>query len=320
MSVILDVVLPVFAIIIAGFLAGRARLLGAEASAALNQFVYWFALPPVIFLGLARRPLDQALNGPFVVAFLGAMLLVYALAWGWGWAQGRERRAVLALQALNACFPNTGYMGIPLFLAAFGPGGLAPAILATVLNSAVMIALAVAMLEMDRSAGAGTARALRDAGRALLRNPLVMASVAGALWSLAGLPVPRPLINFGELLGAAAGPAALFAIGLFLSARPLGVDIMRKGDDGSGGAGIGWIVALKLVGQPLLTWWIGAGFLPIDAAWMRAAILLAALPTGSLTFVLAQHYGVYVERSSAVVLVSTVLSMATLSALLALLT
>src|SRR5689334_3358695 len=182
MSAIIDIVLPVFAIIIAGF--------------------------------LARRPLSETLNGSFVVAFTGAMLLVYALAWGWGWAQSREPRAAWALQGLNACFPNTGYMGIPLFLAAFGPGGLAPAILATVLNSAVMIGLAVVMLEIDRSAGSGTGRALRDAGRGLLRNPLVMASAAGALWSLAGLPVSRPLVNFCELLGAAAGPVALFAIGL----------------------------------------------------------------------------------------------------------
>lgn len=307
MSAVIDVALPVFAIILAGFLAGRARLLGDAASEALNKFVYYFALPPVVFLGMARRPLDEILNWPFITAFLGSMLAVYALAWGIGWALHRERPSVLSMQALNASFSNTGYMGIPLFLTAFGPEGLPPAILATVIMSAVGVGLAVVVLELCRSAGDGVGKALADVGRALLRNPLVMGPAIGVLVSVAGVPVPAPVVNLGNLLGASAGPCALFAIGLFLAGRPLA----------SGLGEVAWISALKLVVQPLLTWYLAFHVLALDAHWAASAVILSALPTGALTFVVAQQYRTYVDRTSAVILVSTVASVLTLSAILA---
>ncbi|WP_207483202.1 AEC family transporter [Arenibaculum pallidiluteum] len=307
MSAVVNVALPVFAIILAGFLAGRSRLLGDLASEALNKFVYYFALPPVVFLGMARRPLDEILNWPFITAFLGPMLAIYVMAWALGWILHRESAENLSLQALNASFANTGYMGIPLFLTAFGQEGLPPAILATVIMSAIGVGLAVIVLELCRSAGHGIAKALRDVGSALLRNPLVMAPLVGMAVSMTDLPVPVPAVNLGNLLGAAAGPCALFAIGLFLAGRPLSADL----------AEIGWITALKLIWQPLLTWIVAFHMLTMEAHWARSAVILAALPTGALTFVIAQQYKTYVERTSAVILVSTVLSVLTLSGLLA---
>lgn len=307
MSAVVNVAIPVFAIILAGYLAGRLRILGDAASEALNRFVYFFALPPVVFLGMARHPLEEVLNWPFIAAFLGAMLAVYAAGWAIGFAVHRERAPVLSMQALNACFANTGYMGIPLFLAAFGEAGLAPAILATVIMSAVMVGLAVVVLELSQRSGNGPVHALLDVARALLRNPLVMATVLGMAWSVAGLRVPVPLDSFGSLLGASAGPCALFAIGLFLAGRPLTADLGE----------IGWIVALKLLLQPLLTWWLAFQVLRLDPYWAASAVILAGLPTGALTFVIAQQYRVHVERTSAVILVSTIASVLTLSPLLA---
>jgi malonate transporter len=290
MSAVVNVAIPVFAIILAGYLAGRLRILGDAASESLNRFVYFFALPPVVFLGMARHPLGEVLNWPFITAFLGAMLIVYAAGWVIGFAAHREQAPVLSMQALNACFANTGYMGIPLFLAAFGEAGLAPAV-----------------LELSLRSANGPVRALLDVGRALLRNPLVMATMLGMAWSVAGIPVPVPLDSFGSLLGASAGPCALFAIGLFLAGRPLTADLGE----------IGWIVALKLLLQPLLTWWLAFQVLQLDPYWAASAVILAGLPTGALTFVVAQQYRIHVERTSAAILVSTIASVLTLSPLLA---
>jgi len=170
-TTVLNTALPVFAIILAGYLAGRRRMLGEGASDSLNAFVYFFALPAVMFLGIARRPLQEVLNWPFIGAFLGAMLAIYVLAWAVGWMIHGERPEILSMQALNACFSNTGYMGIPLFLTAFGPDRLTPVILATVMMGTVMVGIAVVVLELCRTAGRGLVRALADVGRALLRNP-----------------------------------------------------------------------------------------------------------------------------------------------------
>lgn len=305
MQVVFDVALPVFAIIVAGYAGGR-TVLGQASSQALSAFVYWFALPAVLFLGMARQPLKDIFNLPFIGAFLGAMLVIYALGGLLGRLLHRDRSEVHAIQGLNAAFSNTGYMGIPLFLAAFGADRLLPAIIATVVMSVVMVGLAIIWIELALSAGHGLGHALKDVGKALLRNPLILSSFAGLGWNLSGLPLPTPLVNFCQLVGAAAGPCALFAIGVFLAGRPLAIDWRR----------VGWMVPLKLVVQPLLTWALIATVFPLDRFWTGAALLLAALPTGALTFVVASQYRVYVEQTSQVILLSTVASVPVLSLIL----
>ncbi|WP_431856664.1 AEC family transporter [Azospirillum sp.] len=309
MSVVVNVVLPVFAIILAGYLSGKAKLLGSASSEALNKFVYWMALPPVLFLGTARRPLAELLNGPFIGAFLGSMLMVYALGALLGRVLHKEKSETLCMQGLTACFSNTGYMGIPLFIAYFGADRLAPAILATVIMSAIMVGIAVIWLEFAASHGQGMGKALRDVGKAVAKNPLIVSTAVGVLWSLL-LPqgsVPQPIVTFCELMGAAAGPCALVAIGLFLATREIRAPIGE----------IAWVVALKLLVHPLLCWLLIRTLFPMDAFWTASAMVLAALPTGALTFVVATQYRIYIERTSAAILVSTVVSVVTLSVVLA---
>lgn len=305
MQVIVNVALPVFAIIVAGYGGGRS-VLGQSASTALSAFVYWFALPAVLFLSMARQPLGQIFNGHFLGAFLGSMLMVYFGAALLGRLLRRQGWAVHSLQGLNAAFSNTGYMGIPLFLAAFGADHLLPALIATVVMSVVMVGLAVIWIELAQSAGNGIGHALRDVARALATNPLILSSVAGLVWNLTGLPVPKPVVNFCQLVGAAAGPCALFAIGVFLAGRPLALAWRH----------VGWMVPLKLVAQPLLAWGLIQTLFPLDPFWTGATLLLAALPTGALTFVVASQYQTYVEETSQVILLSTVLSLPVLSAIL----
>ncbi|AWJ83714.1 transporter [Azospirillum sp. TSH58] len=309
MSVVINVALPVFAIILAGVLSGKAKLLGPASSEALNKFVYWMALPPVLFLGTAKRSVAEIFNGPFIGAFLGSMLAVYALGALLGWLIHRERTQIQCMQGLNACFSNTGYMGIPLFLAAFGPDRLAPAILATVIMSAIMVGIAVIWLEFANSQGGGIGKALRDVGRALVKNPLIISTALGLAWSvfLSGMPVPRPIAIYCDLMGASAGPCALFAIGLFLATQSLKANLLE----------VGWISALKLVVQPALAWLLIQTLFPLDPFWAGSAIILAGLPTGALTFVVASQYRIYVERTSAAILMSTIASVVTLSFLLA---
>ena len=147
---------------------------------------------------------------------------------------------------------------------------------------------------------------------ALATNPLVAAPAAGIAASALALPLPKALQVFCDLLGASAGPCALFAVGLFLASQRAGALV-----GGSRALEAAWLTLLKLVGQPALTFVLARAF-GLDARWSFAAALLSGLPTGALCFVLAQKYGVYVVRASAVILASTVLSAVTLSLMMAL--
>jgi len=307
MDAVIDVALPVFGIMLAGYLAGRFGILGPASSAALNAFVYWFALPPLLFMAMVRAPLEAVLNGPYLAALAGGLLGTFAIALLVAPFAFPNRFAGLALNGVSAVFANTGYMGIPLFIAAFGVEGALPALVATVVNSALVISLAIVLCELDRTGG-GPLTAARDVALALVRNPLLVAPALGLALGAAGLTLPTFAANFFDLMGAAAGPCALFATGLFLVGRPIATGLGE----------VMWVTVLKLVVHPLITWWLAFRVLDLDFEWARAAVLMAALPTGALAFVVAQRYGVYTQRASAIILVSTVLSVATVSALLVL--
>ncbi|MEP4378968.1 MAG: AEC family transporter [Alphaproteobacteria bacterium] len=307
MSAVINVAIPVFAIMLAGYLAGRFRILGESSSEALNAFVYWFALPPVMFLSIATVPLSAVFNWPFIWTLMAGMAAVAIPTFVLARFLFPNSLAGLTLHSLTGIFANTGYMGIPLFLAAFGPDGALLAVIATAINNVVVLGLTILIIEFRGDSGSSPFRVLVDAVWAVVRGPLFLAPMAGVVWSWSGLELPVPASSFLALMGAAAGPCALFAIGLFMVGKPL-----------AAGAGeVGWLVALKLILQPVVTWWFAVWVFGLDAELVRGAVLLAALPTGALVFVIAQKYGIFVQRCSAAILVSTVLSIVTVSALLA---
>ncbi|MBT5413285.1 MAG: AEC family transporter [Rhodospirillaceae bacterium] len=306
MSAILDIAAPVFGLVLAGFLAGRAGILGPESSVALNRFVYYFALPPVMFLGTARAPLAALFNGPYIASILGGLAVALTLSLVVGRFVFGVRQPALAVQAVGGVFPNVGYMGIPLFLTAFGPDGALLAVIYVMVGSFVCMAGAIGAIELHRASTEG-GQILAKVGGALVRNPLLGATVLGTVWSWAALPVPAPVGNFLGLLGAASGPAALFALGLSLVGQRLAGDRIE----------IAWMTFLKLIVQPAATGWLAFFVFDLPIFWAWSAVLLAALPTAALVYVVAQRYDVYLRRASTLIVVTTALSVISVSAILA---
>jgi predicted permease len=305
MTAIINVVLPVFAIMLAGYLAGRFGLLGDASSDALNRFVYYGALPALFIVSLSRVGSGEALNWSFIAALGGGMLATFVLAIAVAVFAFPNRLGALGLHGMSAIFSNSGYIGIPLLITAFGEAGKLPAIIGAVITGAVIVPIAVVIIELDLSRGARPLVILRHVVLAVARNPLVLAAGAGLLLSILGLGLPRPIATFLDIMGAAAGPCALFAIGLFMVGRSLR----------AGPVEVGWLVALKLAVQPAITWWLAYKVFTMPPVWAASAVILAALPTGALVFVLAQQYNIYLQRSTAAIVISTIVSVLTLSVL-----
>ncbi len=306
MNALIDVVFPVFAIIAVGFLAGRTKVLGPDSAAALNRFVYYFALPPVLFVFPARQPIADVLNWPFIAAFLGGALLAFLLLLALNRLWLRRGSDDMALFGLNSVYPNTSYMGVPLFLTAFGPDGAMPAIIATVFGITLMVGGAIAALEATRAEGPTTAKVIGQVAATLSRNPLLIASALGIAASFAQLPIPAPIGNYLDLMASAAGPAALFALGLSLYGRRLRGDV----------APLSCLLVLKLIAQPALTYVLAFHVFEMTPFWASGAVLLSALPVGAVAFVVAQKYDRQVGVTSSAMVLSTLLSVPTLSVLL----
>ena len=306
MDIVFNITLPVFGVIFCGYLAGILKILDGNSAEAVNRFVYFFALPPLLFSMTAKAPIHEILNWPFISAYLGGCLLTIITAFLTGRFWFRQPIGPLSLHMFSAVFANTAYMGIPVFLAAFGPDGTLPAVVATVTSNLLLISTAVAVLEVNAGQNGSFRDVSRDVARALVKNPIVISSLVGIVFAACQWPVPGSIQRFLDLMGNAAGPAALFSLGLSLVNRHIGKTLGE----------VSCIVSIKMLIHPALTWILVAFVFKLDPAWGKAAVLLAAMPAGALTYVVAQQYDVHVEQASATIVLSTALSILTLTGLM----
>ena len=306
MQAVTDAVLPIFGLVLLGYLAGRRRLFGASATENLNDFVVWMALPALLFQAMATVSARDLGHPGFLVAFWIGMLATFGLSIAIDRRPG-HRLADRSIEALDAGYPNTGFMGIPLGLAVFGPELLPACVLASVLTAVGLFAFAIVLIEFDLNGEASFGRTSLKLLRSLARNPLVVSPLVGACFAATGLTLPSPVLRFTTLLGAAASPCALVTIGLFLAQTE------AVGDNRA----VARLVGLKLLVQPGITAVLVYGVFRMPANWAQAAVLLAALPTGTGPFMLAKLYNREAALTSRAILVSTLISVLTISLLVA---
>jgi predicted permease len=259
---------------------------------------------------MSSSPIAEVLNVPFIAAYVLASLAVFGLAVAGGRMLFDVGRGEAAIQGLAAVLPNTGYMGIPLAIAVFGREAGVPLVVGLTLDGVLLIPLGILLIESEKGQGESPLRTVLATFPDLVRNPLIISIFAGLAASAVGLTPPTPVNNFLDLLGAAAGPCALFALGATLASRSVA----------GGAAEICYMTALKLFVHPAALLLTAAVIFDVDPLWTSAALLGASLPIAANVFIVARQYDVYVTRASGAVLVSTAVSMATVSTLLLVLT
>ena len=298
MSALLEVALPFFALILCGYVALARRLVSETAVAGLNGFVFYFALPALLFLKVATAPLDDLFDWRFFVAFYGVAGLLWLASTGlFRWRFGLPG-AEASVAGMGSIWTNSGYMGIPLLITALGPEAALPAVLALTFDNLITAPLLIMILEARAGRAASPLATLRTVLTNLARNPLIIAVFAGFAWNLTGSDLPTPIANFAGLLGAAAAPCALFALGASLVGATLA----------GARAEIATATAIKLLVHPLLMAATVLWLVPLRPDLAIATIVTASLPTGASVFVLAERYGVYMRRASSNELVTHALS------------
>lgn len=301
MASVLSIILPIFALVGAGFLCRRLGLLGPHAASEINRMVVWLCLPALLFEAMATVVWADIWQPGFILAYGLGTLGLFALTLLWH----LRRKAGLAdasIKGLSASYANTGYIGIPLCLLVFGKAGMEPALIATLLVVCVLFSIAVVCIEIGLQNEKSLSRAVQRVITALLKNPIVIAPILGALWAATAQPLPEPIHQFLKLLAAATGPCALISLGLFLAHKHSG-QIER---------GIS-LVLLKLFAHPLMTWVLAVYVFHLPPMWVKAAVLLSALPTGTGPFMLAEFYRRDGAEVSSTILLSTLGSLVTLS-------
>jgi malonate transporter and related proteins len=296
--------LPFFAVIAIGYGAAKVGLFPPEATAWLTRFVFYFALSAMLFNFSASMTLGDILVPEAAGAYLTGCIAIYILAMLVAFARKRGIEEA-TLEAQSAVIGNTGFLGVPMLVLLLGEQAAATVLLVLVIDLIVFSSLLTVILTLARQG-----RLSLDLPRVILwglaKNPMVMSMAAGLAWSATGQGLAAPVSETLVLLGAAATPGALFAIGASLA-----------GNRAERLAVAGWLSFAKLGLHPLAVGLAAIFLFEVDPFATGVLIAASALPVAGNVYILAQHYGVAVARVSAAILISTAISVLTLPVVIA---
>jgi predicted permease len=302
------IVLPIFGLIATGWLVGRTRLLSEEGIRGINAFVLYVAVPALLFRTMARGLEMHVSDLALLLAYYGGTLASFAVALGVGALVFRLPLAERALFGMGAMFSNSVLMGIPLVLAVYGAAGETPLTLIIAVHSLILLPLVTVLIEIGKGEGANAAKIARNILRGIATNPILIGLGAGLVWAALGWELPEILDIYVSFMARAASPVALFAVGATLAGFAIRGDLAPSLTAG----------ALKLALHPLLVWLLATYVFALDPVWTAVAVTIAALPAGATVFVMARGADTYVNRASATVMLSTLVSVVSLAAWIAL--
>ena len=305
------IVAPIFLVILVGYGYGRLKPDSGSADKLINDYVLYVALPALLFIAVARADMGDLKQWGFILSTLIGIAVAYLMAS----VLAKSMRIGLpqsSILSMGACYGTTGYMGVPILISVYGEQAALPAALATILhNIPAIMAVIISWDVFSKRSAEGHTPLLHSVGGAALtmvKNPLTIAVLAGLAFVLLDIRVPVFLESFARFLGNAAGPTALFALGLGLARLNV-----REHLNITVGKTVVPMIALKLFVQPAVTfasavYLFGMG----PGIWLAAAVVMAAQPIGAGVYVFAKKYGYQQDVIALSIIVSLLLALVTI--------
>ncbi|WP_051556709.1 AEC family transporter [Alkalihalobacterium bogoriense] len=338
MQIIFDVLIPVFAIILCGIFAGIFKIVDISGSKSLNNFVYYIALPALLFLSLAEAPVSHLTNWNFLFANLFGILVSFFVACFLSKLVFKRKFPNICIYGMSASYGTTGYMGVPLLIAAFGQSAALPAALATLIHNIPVIIIVTISFELYKTLTESKNKELANVAgqenikiptinqpsnktmtiisnilKSVFLSPLTLSVVAGIIVSVLNIELPKSIHVFSSLLADAAGPTALFALGLGLISQGKLFNIPTFSN-----IEVFTIIILKIIIQPFVTLLLALYVFPVEGVWFISTIVMAALPVGAGAYVFAQKFNIFEKEISISIVFSMIISIVTISIILVL--
>ena len=292
--------IPFFALIGLGYSAAIVKFFSAEATTYLTKFVFYFALSAMLFRFSSDLSLGELYDPEFILAYLSASIVVYLLATAVAMFKNKPSSEA-AVEAQCSVIGNVGFLGIPMLAILMGAKavGFIMIILAVDLIVFGSLIILIIVVSKDKKLDIFLFYRLLIG---LLKNPMIVSIICGLLWSASGWSLPGPVSDFIIMLGSAATPGALFAIGASLAQKSA-----EKFETAA------WLSFCKLILHPLAV--CVAVFYVFEVELYAATVMIAAasLPVAGNIFMVADHYNVAPKRASAAIFLSTVFSIFTVS-------
>ena len=303
---VLNLSLPFFGIIGLGFVCGRLAEITEDGLRWMSFFIIYVALPALFFNMVSTTPVDQLSNWPFVFATTSSTFLAFATAFAFAKFARREEIRAATIQGVAGAYSNIGYMGPGLTLASLGVDATVPTALIIVFDSLLLFTIVPFFMALGGPETSSLRKTAFEVAKRVLTHPFNVATVAGLLAAATGVLPPAPVAKMFSFLQNAAAPSALFVMGVTVALRRM----TRPGPE------LPALLAIKLVLHPLIVWSMLSLVGDFGRVWTFTAVLLAALPPALNIFVMANQYHVYVERASSCILLGTIASVISVTALL----
>lgn len=302
-SVLLTVI-PVFLVLGAGYASVRLGWLKAEMSEYLNAYAVRLAVPMLLFRAMYGLDFSTAFYPPMLAGFYAGALAAFVAGIVLARKVWKRRPGEAVAVGFCAMFSNTVLLGVPIISRAYGEDVLTPAFGIISLHAPCLYAVGMLTMELSRRDGRPLSQALAAAARSILANPLMIGVVCGAALNFAGRPLPEFATAAVEMIADSAIPVALVGMGAALTRYAVRAEVAES-----------LVVSLlSLIAHPLIALVLTHHVMDLPHEYVRAAVLIAAMPPGMNVYIFALMYDRAVALSASAVLIATTLSIATISA------
>lgn len=293
-----ELVLPVLAPVLVGWLAVRFRLLAANDAKALTSSYLHIFLPALIVEHLAKQNLAALFDVRFILATLTLMLGIYGFILLLHRLVLRRPLGDSVLAAFACAKFNAVVVGLPLLLIAIGKQAIVAVIINMLIGYFTILPLTLFLLDLAKAEESGAAVSFKAVAGAAMRHtildPLILSTLVGvALAALrAGLPVwlDKTLLT----LGGAAIPVPLVAVGMAICGVSFREDIGE----------VLWVSMIRVMASPIMAIFIARVF-ALSPVYSIALVISFSLPTAKMAFAMAESHGVYVRAMAAIVMITT---------------
>lgn len=301
MQALIDVILPVFLVIAAGYILTRQSYFPTGAVDGLMKYAQGVAVPCLLFLAIANLDLNSAVNPGLLASFYAGATSGFVLGvLGARYLIGRDWEDCVVI-GFCCLFSNSVLLGLPITERAYGDATIAGTYAIVAFHAPFCYGLGIATMEIVKHRGEPPIAALRSIAKAMFQNALVIAILLGFAVNLSGFPLPLVVSDGLGLIARSALPAALFALGGVL------VQYRPEGDMKA----IAMVCGIALIMHPAIAWMVGTA-LSVPQDLFRAAVLTGSMAPGFNAYIFANMYGRAKRVAASSVLIATATSILTI--------
>ncbi|WP_113910820.1 AEC family transporter [Roseovarius dicentrarchi] len=300
MTAFLDIILPVFVVIGAGYAVVWLGWFAQSGVDGLMRFAQNFAIPCLLFTAISQLDLGQNFNAPLLVSFYTGALGGFVLGTvGARFIFGRDWPDAVVI-GFCCLFSNSLLLGLPITERAYGADALEANFAIIAIHSPFCYGVGITAMEIVRARGTKPGAVVRKVLRAMFSNALIIGIALGFAVNLTGLVVPSSIQHGLDLIARAALPAALFGLGgVLVQYRPEGdLRIILA------------VCAVSLLAHPAIALGLGRG-LDLPTASLRSVVITGAMAPGINAYIFANMYGAARRVAASAVLIGTALSIVT---------